>query len=673
MKRIFASKQAALLIVTLQEAFTATVPFFLLTSILSSLQFIFAYFNIHFFSLSGYHLHQLQQSFHHFSSFVATATIAYFFARRINTSPIIATVLSIATLITCLGLGGPFPLILIPYGFAPVTLINPIVAVYLFKLFEPKLSLSLPVTGGRKHIYRHINYIFVFLAAYTATVALFELTGIFFSNYMLGSLAILPQLLPQTVFFFFRDLLVQLFWFLGIHGDRVVNTLIGKDILEAQIFPNLTLIEFNRLFVVIGGAGVGLSLLLALLLKLRDRSLRFIAYISAPFVIFNINTLLIYTVVVLNRCFFIPFIILPLFNFVVAYIFLKLINISFSDYYIVWNTPVFLDGYLKTGGDWRIPVFQAFLVAVDTLVYVYFVQRYMRVQSTETQLQRLEHNLRLTEELRSKEGINAFVAHTKVIEAHAKLEALLQDITDENLFVYYQPIVPTKTGAAMGLEALLRYKKGGQIRGPEFLQLVEDAGLAPLVDIWVCRRVKKDLEQMRVKKDVPRMSINLHPDTFLSDEAVSLIIKTLRGEDVSFEIVERSFLAGEASLNNLRRLQEGGFNITIDDFGAGYSSLETIIKHRFFELKLDRSLVETMDTERGRLVCESIVNICHQIGTQVVAEGVETKEQLLQVCAIGADGAQGYYLAPALPLEQALDYLSEHGGPICKEGKITTI
>jgi len=673
MKRIFASKQAALLIVTLQEAFTATVPFFLLTSILSSLQFIFAYFNIHFFSLSGYHLHQLQQSFHHFSSFVATATIAYFFARRINTSPIIATVLSIATLITCLGLGGPFPLILIPYGFAPVTLINPIVAVYLFKLFEPKLSLSLPVTGGKKHIYRHINYIFVFLAAYTATVALFELTGIFFSNYMLGSLAILPQLLPQTVFFFFRDLLVQLFWFLGIHGDRVVNTLIGKDILEAQIFPNLTLIEFNRLFVVIGGAGVGLSLLLALLLKLRDRSLRFIAYISAPFVIFNINTLLIYTVVVLNRCFFIPFIILPLFNFVVAYIFLKLINISFSDYYIVWNTPVFLDGYLKTGGDWRIPVFQAFLVAVDTLVYVYFVQRYMRVQSTETQLQRLEHNLRLTEELRSKEGINAFVAHTKVIEAHAKLEALLQDITDENLFVYYQPIVPTKTGAAMGLEALLRYKKGGQIRGPEFLQLVEDAGLAPLVDIWVCRRVKKDLEQMRVKKDVPRMSINLHPDTFLSDEAVSLIIKTLRGEDVSFEIVERSFLAGEASLNNLRRLQEGGFNITIDDFGAGYSSLETIIKHRFFELKLDRSLVETMDTERGRLVCESIVNICHQIGTQVVAEGVETKEQLLQVCAIGADGAQGYYLAPALPLEQALDYLSEHGGPICKEGKITTI
>jgi len=673
MKRIFASKQAALLIVTLQEAFTATVPFFLLTSILSSLQFIFAYFNIHFFSLSGYHLHQLQQSFHHFSSFVATATIAYFFARRINTSPIIATVLSIATLITCLGLGGPFPLILIPYGFAPVTLINPIVAVYLFKLFEPKLSLSLPVTGGKKHIYRHINYIFVFLAAYTATVALFELTGIFFSNYMLGSLGILPQLLPQTVFFFFRDLLVQLFWFLGIHGDRVVNTLIGKDILEAQIFPNLTLIEFNRLFVVIGGAGVGLSLLLALLLKLRDRSLRFIAYISAPFVIFNINTLLIYTVVVLNRCFFIPFISLPLFNFVAAYIFLKLVNISFSDYYIVWNTPVFLDGYLKTGGDWRVPMFQAFLVAVDTLVYVYFVQRYVRVQSTETQLQRLEHNLRLTEELRSKEGINAFVAHTKVIEAHAKLEALLQDITDENLFVYYQPIVPTKTGAAMGLEALLRYKKGGQIRGPEFLQLVEDAGLAPLVDIWVCRRVKKDLEQMRVKKDVPRMSINLHPDTFLSDDAVSLIIKTLRGEDVSFEIVERSFLAGEASLNNLRRLQEGGFNITIDDFGAGYSSLETIIKHRFFELKLDRSLVETMDTERGRLVCESIVNICHQIGTQVVAEGVETKEQLLQVCAIGADGAQGYYLAPALPLEQALEYLSEHGGPICKEGKITTL
>lgn len=158
---------------------------------------------------------------------------------------------------------------------------------------------------------------------------------------------------------------------------------------------------------------------------------------------------------------------------------------------------------------------------------------------------------------------------------------------------------------------------------------------------------------------------NLHPDTFLNQEAVSLIIKTLRGENVSFEIVERSFLAGDAALKSLRRLQDSGFTISIDDFGAGFSSLETIIKYQFFELKLDRGLVATIGSERGRLVCESIVNICHDIGTQVIAEGVETEEQLRLVCAVGVDGAQGWHFSAALPLEEALAYLEEHGGPVC--------
>jgi len=666
MKRFLAENHGiALLIVSLQEAFTATVPFFLLTSIISLFHFLFAFFNIHLFSLSAYKLWQLQETFYHFSSFVATATIAYFFARRVNTSPLIATVLSIATFISCLGLKGPYPLVDVPYGFVPLTLINPLVAVYFFKLFEPKLSLSLPETGGKKHIYRHINYLFVFLAAYVVTVALLEAGGVL-SAHVISAMNDYAFSLPSTLRFALRDFVGQVLWFFGIHGDRVANTIFGKEILDLPIFPNLTLAEFNRLFVVIGGSGAGLALFLALLLKIRDRSLRFITYLSAPFVVFNINTLLIYAVVVLNRCFFVPFVGLPLFNFGMAYTFLSFVDIKFVDQYVVWNTPVFLDSYIKTNGDWRVAAFQLFLITIDTLVYLYFVQRYVRVQSIASQAQQLERNLRLTEELRSKEGIKAFVAHTRVMEAHARLEAVLQDVTDESLFVYYQPIVPTGENGVAGLEALLRYEKDSQIRGPEFLELVEDAGMASLVDIWVCRRVKRDLEQMRAQGLPPRVSINLHPDTFLSDEAISLIIKTLQGENVSFEIVERSFLAGEEALKNLRRLQESGFMLSIDDFGAGYSSLETIINYQFFELKLDRGLVGAIESDRGRLVCEGIVDICHEIGIQVVAEGVETSSQLRGVCEIGVDGAQGYYLAPALPLQKALVYLAEHVGIVCE-------
>jgi len=665
MKRFLASGRLALIVVTLQEAFTATVPFFLLTSVISLLHFLFAFFDIRIYSLTAYRLWQLQQAFYHFSSFVATATIAYFFARRINTSPVVATVLSIATLITSLGLGGPYPLIQLPYGFAPLTLVNPIVAVYLFKALEPWLTLSLPATGGKRHIYRHINYLFVFLAAYALTVAFFKAATWVFQAYLAGPVQSVWQALPQTLLFVVRDLLTQLFWFLGIHGDRVVNSLLGKEILDALIVPNLTFAEFNRLFVVLGGAGVGMALLLALLLKVKDRPLRFITYISAPFVVFNINTLLIYAVVVLNRCLFLPFVGLPLLNFALGYAFIHLAGIRFSDVYIVWNTPVFLDGYLKTGGDWRIVGFQAFLLALDTLIYSYFVQRYMRVQSVDSHARRLQENLRLSDDLRSQEGLGAFAAHARVMDAHARLDALLQDLKDENLLLHYQPIVPARNGSVIGLEALLRYRRDGQIRGPDFLGLIEDAGLAPLVDIWVCRRVGQDLERLERQGNAPRISINLHPDTFTSNEAIAAIIKTLRGKKVSFEIVERSFLAGENAANNLRRLQENGFLISIDDFGAGYSSLETIVKYQFYELKLDRSLVETINTQRGQLVCKNIVEICHGIGTQVVAEGVENDEQLRLVCAVGADGAQGWHLAPALPLEEALAYLAEHATPAC--------
>jgi len=668
-KKILSHEKAVLLIVSLQEAFTATVPFFLLTSVISLLHFLFAYFNLHaqIFSVhvNSYRLWQMQETFYRFSSFVATATIAYFFARRINTAPIIATVLSIATLISCLGLKSPYPLLQLPYGFVPISLINPIVAVYLFKLLEPLLSLSLPVTGGKKHIYRHINYLFVFLAAYALTVLLFEAFGVLFQAHLAAFFAALPLELPRTVLFIVRDFLTQVLWFFGIHGDRVVNSLLGKEILSAQFFPNLTYAEFNRLFVVIGGAGVGIGLLLALLLNMRDRSLRLITYISVPFVVFNINTLLIYALVVLNRYLMAPFILLPLFNFSAAYLFLNITRVNFTNYHILWNTPVFLDSQLKTGGDWRVAAFQIFLITIDTLVYIYFVQRYIQAQSADTHFERLEKNLRLSEELRSREGVNAFVAHTKVIDAQAKLDALLQNLREENLSVYYQPILPLSDTGEPGLEALLRYHEDGEIHGPTFLELVEDAGLASLVDIWVCRQVKKDLTRMRRLGSTPRISINLHPDTFLNREAVSVIIRTLRGENVGFEIVERSFLAGDAALRNLRMLQENGFTISIDDFGAGYSSLETIVHRQFTELKLDRSLVATLESTRGRLVCESIVKICHDIGTQVVAEGVETPGQLEVACEIGVDGAQGYYLAPALPLEEALEYLLLHSESAC--------
>jgi len=664
--KIFRSNGATMLILALQEAFAATVPFFFLTSLVSLARFLSDNLGLQLLFIDTQQLWQLQDALYRFSSFMAVATIAYFYARRINTSPMVATVLSITVLVTYLDLQSPEQSVVLPYGFAPVTLIVPIIATYLLKLLAPYFVLQMPEDDGKRHIFRHLNYLFAFVVAYSLAVGLLRLLGaklapqlnLLFNNGLLR--------LPESVLLAVYDFLAPLFWFLGIHGQRIVNSLMGRAILQLPVAPNLTFAEFNRLFVVLGGAGVGLGLLLALLLKAKDRSLRYVAYISAPFVAFNINTLLIYAVVVLNRCLLFPFVVLPLINFSAGYLFINIINIEFSNYYIPWNTPPFLNGYLKTNGDWRLVVFQAVLIAIDTAVYYYFIQRYLRVQSTETHFKRLKNNLSLLGELESGEGLNAFAAHAKVIKAHAKLDQLLQDLHEENLSVFYQPVLPLTNKGGIGLEALLRYRKEDKSRAPGFLELVEDAGMAPLVDIWVCKKVKQDLERLRQHEPAPLIRINLHPDTLLNDKAVSVIISTFRGDRVAFEIVERSFLAGQKALANMQRLKRAGFAISIDDFGSGYSSLETIIKHQFYDLKLDRGLIAEITGDKGRLVIQKIVEICHGINTRVVAEGVETAEQLLRLCEISVDCAQGFYFAPAMPLAKAAAYLRNWQGPGCE-------
>jgi len=660
----FDRERIATLVVALQEAFTAIVPFFLLTSLIALLRFVFGYFHleVHFgpIFLNKYQLWQLQETFYRFSSFVAVSSIAYFYARRIQASPVAATMLAIAVFVSCLEMRDRHKLIELPYGFAPITLIAPIVSTHLLKAFGRYLNLSLPEPAAKRHMYRHLEPLFSFLAAYVAALVLLKFATAAVTRHFSGLFAGVSERLPELVHFVVRDLLVQLFWFLGVHGDRVVNGILGREILNLPVAPHLTFAEFNRLFVVIGGAGVGLALLFALLLVSKNRSLRVLSWISAPFVLFNINTLLIYAVVVFNRFMFLPFVFLPLLNLGLAFLFLRAVPVRFSETYLAWNTPPFLDGYLKSGGDWRLVVFQVFLVALDTAVYGYFVRRYGEALSFKLQLRRLSENLRLTEMLESKEGIQAFVAYTKLIEAHAKLDALLKELKEENLEIHYQPIVPLRDSGAPALEALLRYRKDGQLLGPYFLPLIEDAGLAAVLDLWVAHRVREDLERYGDQGSLPKVSINLHPDTLLNDRAMDAILRALKGYRVGFEIVERSYWGGEAALRNLRRLREAGFSLAVDDFGSGYSSLDTIIEHTFDELKLDRALVQKVTDPRGRRVVEGVVRICHEFGTRVVAEGVETEPQLRALCAVRVDAAQGFYFAKALPLEEALAFLRSH-------------
>ena len=657
----FKNKKVLSFILTLQEAFSAIVPFVLLSSFVTLLYYIVKYFNIDFGYIDKEHLHLFMRIINRFSSLVAVLSIAYFFSIRVKVMQVIAVILSLTSFITILILNGDYTkeYLMFPYGFNIETLFIPIVSTLFLKYFYPAFNLKIPVVDINHHIYKTFNYLFVFAISYIATIGIYLLSKYIMIDILLKSISSIHIDIPNIVFLAIRDFFSQIFWFFGIHGEHMVNALMGKDILFTEMMPNITYGEFNRMFVLMGGAGVGLGLLIALLMYVKDNTIKTITKLSIPFVVFNINDLLIYAVVVLNKFFILPFILLPIFNLLIAYTIIHFIPVEFSNYYLTWTTPPFIDSYLKTDGNIYVILLQLFLLIADVFIYIYFVKKFVHTTLLSEHFDKFAKNLDISSELDSKKGVSAFVARMEIIDAYKKLDEIIQSINKNDLFVYYQPKVDIKHNKCYKFEALIRYRHDGRLTGPIFLDIIERARLAPIIDIWVAKQVKQDILKWKKENYTPQISINLHPDTIKSKDAISKIMELLKDENIMFEIIERSFVNGSDAENNLVLIKENGFKVSIDDFGTGYSSLETIIKHSIDELKLDKSLIDIIDTKRGYSVCKHTVEICHELNCTVVAEGVEEKEQYKIVKDMDIDFIQGYYFSKAIPFDEVKKFVSK--------------
>ena len=646
-KKLMEDERFLRIVITLQEAFTAVVPYILLTYLVFLAYFLLDYFGIkiQFFSV-------LSDVLERFLPLTIAASISYFFAVRLRVSQIIAVFLSVAVLLTVWTIESTGQFVL-PKGATPGVLIVPFLSTYFLSKLYPFLSLRLKEEDGNFHIYRLVNYLLVFIGAFLVTLALYLPLSFWISsieNFIRNGSWI--KEVPPIELLAVRDLIIQLFWFIGIHGSHIAYSIFGGDPFLREIFPHLKLIEFHRMFVNIGGDGLGLPMAIAFLFALKDKPFKTIVRVSFPFTFLNVNTLLIYSIIVLNRFFLIPFVFLPLFNLFAAFIFLKLVPIHFTDFMVVWTTPPILDVYLKTGGNLLAVAFQLSLIGFDALVYYYFAKKFSEQVFLLSSKKVLEKNLDIGEEIQSQEGILAYKAQKEIIMAQSKLNELVRSLSAETLRIFYQPKVDTRTGECRKFEALLRFRQGGKWVGPVFLCMIEQAGLAPIVDVWVCKQVRKDIETWEEKGLNLEISVNLHPDTLRNKDAIERVISILEGKNVTFEIVERSFLYGSIAEDSVRKLKDAGFNISIDDFGTGYSSFEIITKFDIDEVKLDKSLIDIIDAPRGFAVCKHVTKMCHEIGCDVVAEGVETKKQFMIVKRIGIDFIQGFFFSKAVPFEE---------------------
>ncbi len=254
------------------------------------------------------------------------------------------------------------------------------------------------------------------------------------------------------------------------------------------------------------------------------------------------------------------------------------------------------------------------------------------------------------------------------------LETSLRHALERREFVlYYQPQVEIASGRLLGMEVLLRWRHPdfGLIGPLQFIHLAEETGLIVPIGEWVlrtaCAQARAwETEGMRV----PRLAINISGRQF-SEPAFIDTIKRLLNEyglqttQVEFEITE-SVIMKDARLtaDRLGLLYAAGIRFAIDDFGTGYSSLSYLKRFPISTLKIDKSFIHDVTTsEDDAEIVRTIIAMAHGLRLKVIAEGVETPEQLALLRAHGCDAVQGYYFSRPLPPEDLASWLRAGGWP----------
>jgi EAL domain-containing protein (putative c-di-GMP-specific phosphodiesterase class I) len=252
-------------------------------------------------------------------------------------------------------------------------------------------------------------------------------------------------------------------------------------------------------------------------------------------------------------------------------------------------------------------------------------------------------------------GISVYAPDSD-LHTHRRLTFIseLRKGLDQNQFVLeYQPILHLRTDLIIGVEALVRWNhpQQGRLLPAEFIDLAEETGLIIPLTTIVLETAIREWSQMKI---VPRLmvAVNLSARTLLDPIlprriADMLAVYGVPPTSLALEITENMLLSDPArSMDCLKRLHEMCVRIVIDDFGTGYSSLSYLRRLPANTLKVDRSFVAGLTSEQDEVIVRSTIDLAHNLGLTVVAEGVEDAGVLRRLVAMGCDAAQGTFISP---------------------------
>ncbi|WP_082034923.1 bifunctional diguanylate cyclase/phosphodiesterase [Vibrio sinaloensis] len=272
-------------------------------------------------------------------------------------------------------------------------------------------------------------------------------------------------------------------------------------------------------------------------------------------------------------------------------------------------------------------------------------------------------------------------SHDKVVFFHETMFqkakqrfTLEQELTNalalKQLSLVYQPIYETQSDEIVGFESLLRWNhpKFGHVSPDEFIPIAEETGLIISIGDWVAKECCKTLQRLwhdPAIKVMPRININVSAKQFESEHIYKTLSRLLSHCDfpahfIGVEITESMLLSDDCSAQQLQRIKDLGITLYLDDFGTGYSSLSVINDYPVDVIKVDRSFVSriALGQTNADSLCQAIINLAHTIDLKVVAEGVETPQQLAILTQYQCHYVQGYLKSKPVSvckLEQCLN------------------
>lgn len=263
-----------------------------------------------------------------------------------------------------------------------------------------------------------------------------------------------------------------------------------------------------------------------------------------------------------------------------------------------------------------------------------------------------------------KEQFKEFLYTRKFIE-----ENMRTAIAEKQFKMYLQPKYSISRNRIVGAEALVRWMhpERGMIYPNDFIPVIEENGFIKMVDYYIWEEASRFIRKCADIgiEDCP-VSVNVSRHHLRDTEFVHVLINDIQKQQIDKSLLELEITetANDEQIGQMAmRLKIDGFTLLMDDFGSGYSSLNVLLETPFDVIKLDKKFMDNMMASgKGKLILEHMVSMARELGLGLLAEGVETKEQVDILGKIGCDNVQGYYFARPMPQEDFFDLLKKDRG-----------